>query len=106
MRNAIQNRTYRNAVGPNQARVNVIGTDVLRKDLADALFHARHVAHPRGAQGCLVAGELVGLTLRRLPQAKQATASAARSLEAIRSSMSGPQRWLAERGSRAFVASA
>ena len=96
MRNAIQDRTYRNA-GNDQARANVKGTDVLRTDLAGAIFHARHVVrHP--APACFVAA---------LRQAKQAQASEARLLESMSSSMSGPQRWLAERGTgRAFVTSA
>jgi hypothetical protein len=104
MRTAICNRTYRNA-GNDQARANVIGTDVLRKDLAGAFFVARHVVrHPRGVPACLAALH-VGLTARRA-QAKQASASAARLLERERSSMPGSQRWLAERGSpRAFVTS-
>ena len=97
MRNAIHNRTYRNASN-QQARANVKGTDVLRTDLAGAIFHARHVVRHPAAPACFVA------TLR---QAKQAQASQARLLESISSSMSGPQRWLAERGTgRAFVTSA
>ena len=96
MRNAVQNLTYRNALGQNQARVNVTGTDVLRDQVADALFHAHVVRQPAGTPACLKA---LGL--------KQAKATAARMPERIRSSMSGPQRWLAERGSpRAFVTSA
>jgi hypothetical protein len=96
MRNAILNRTYRNA-GNAQARANVKGTDVLRTDLAGAIFHARHVVrHP--APACLVA---------KLRQAKQAQASEARLLESISSSMFPAQRWFAERGTgRAFVTSA
>jgi hypothetical protein len=99
MRKTICNRTYRNVLGTSQVRANVIGTDVLRKDLADAFFVARHVVrHPRGVPACL---------LGKLLQAKQAPSSAARALEPMRSSMSGPQRWLAEGGTpRAFVTSA
>ena len=97
MRSTVQNLTYRNALGQNQARVNVTGTDVLRKQVASAFFHARHVVRrPAGSPACLKA---LGL--------KQADAAAARMPERIRSSMSGPQRWLAERGiPRAFVTSA
>jgi hypothetical protein len=98
MRNAICNRTYRNAIGNDQARANVKGTDVLRKHLAVAVFDARHVVrHPRGVPACLMAS---------LRQVKQAPASAARSLERISSSMPGAQRWLAGREApRAFVTS-
>ncbi len=99
MRIDIQNRTYRNANAIGLARVIVTGTDALRKQLVDAFFPARHVVrHTRGAGACLAA---------RLRQAKQAGAGAARTLEPTSSSMSGPQRWAAERGSpRAFVTSA
>lgn len=95
MRNAVQNLTYRNALGQNQARVNVTGTDVLRDRVADAIFHAHVVRQPAGP-ACLKASGL-----------KQAMATAARLPERIRSSMSEPQRWLAQRGSPiAFVTSA
>ena len=99
MRTAIRNRTYRNAFGIDRARGTVKGTDVLRQVFASAFFHARHVVrHARGVPACLQ-------TL--LGQAKQAVASTARVLEPTSSSMSGPQRWLAERpASRAFVTSA
>ena len=96
MRTAIQSLTYRNANANGLARVNVTGTDVLRDQVADALFHAHVVRQPAAAPACLKA---LGL--------KQAMATAARLPERIRSSMSGPQRWLAQRGSPiAFVTSA
>ena len=106
MRTAILNLTYRNANAIGLARVNVTGTDGLRKQLADAFFPARHVVRHRGVPACLAA---------HLRQAKPAGASAARTLESISSSMSGPQRsmrceqrrWAAERRlPRAFVTSA
>ena len=108
MRTAILNRTYRNALGNCQARANVTGTDALRKQLADAFFPARHVVRHRGVPACLVMlrGD-VAIKSRLSQQAKLSGGSAARMLESISSSMSGPQRWAAERRlPRAFVTSA
>ena len=108
MRTAILNRTYRNAIGTGLARVNVTGTDALRKQLADAFFPARHVVRHRGVPVCLTVLH-VGLTPRRLPAAKPTGASAGM-LESISSSMAGVQRskrWSAERRSPiAFAQSA
>ena len=96
MRIAIRNRTYRNVLGID--RGNVTRTDVLRQELACALFHARHVVRRF---------RLVAVWLQALkPAAKQAAASAAGSLERASSSMCQPPRWLAERSSPlAFVTS-